>query len=197
MPTVVVPYRGTEGKSRLVRLPVEARAAIRAAMLADVVAASEALGPVYVVTSARPDVRATIVPDHGGGQGAAVRAGLDRAVREESASPFLVVNADLPCATARDLLTLAGSIPPGGLALAAAADGTTNALALSWAELFAPVYGPGSARRFGALAPARLVQAPNLIDDVDTEDDLERLGDRLGPHTARVLAQLRVGAGTA
>jgi 2-phospho-L-lactate guanylyltransferase (CobY/MobA/RfbA family) len=197
MPTVVVPYRGTEGKSRLVRLPLEARAAIREAMLADVVVASEALGPVYVVTSARLDVRATIVPDHGGGQGAAVRAGLDLALREESPSPFLVVNADLPCATARDLLTLVGSIPAGGLALVAAADGTTNALALSSAELFAPLYGPGSARRFGALGPARLVRAPNLVEDVDTVDDLERLGGRLGSHTSRVLTQLRVGAGTA
>src|SRR5262249_13977855 len=117
MPTVVVPFRGTEGKSRLVRLPVEARAALGEAMLAEVVAAAGALGPVYVVTSAAVEVGATIVPDHGGGQGAAVRAGLDQAVANGSPGPFLVVNADLPCATARDLLTLAGSIPDGGLAL--------------------------------------------------------------------------------
>src|SRR5438045_1338626 len=124
MPTVVVPFRGTEGKSRLVRLPVEARAALGEAMLSDVVAACEALGRVYVVTSARPAVRATIVPDRGGGQGAAVTAGLDVAAGAGSPGPFLVVNADLPCVTARDLLTLAGSIPTGGLALVAATDGT-------------------------------------------------------------------------
>ena len=58
---------------------------------------------------------------------------------------MLVVNADLPCAKARDLLTLLGALPEGGIALVEAADGTTNALALAAPHLFAPLYGPGSA----------------------------------------------------
>jgi 2-phospho-L-lactate guanylyltransferase (CobY/MobA/RfbA family) len=108
------------------------------------------------------------------------------------AAPFLVVNADLPCATARDLLALAGAAPTDGLAYAAAADGTTNALALSDERLFEPLYGPGSAGRFAALGPSTAVDAPNLIDDVDTPEDIARLGDRLGEHTRRVLATLRL-----
>jgi len=85
-------------------------------------------------------------------------------------------------------------VPEHGLALAPAADGTTNALALSSLGLFEPVYGPGSAQRFAALGTARLVEAPNLIDDVDTIADIQRLGDRLGPRTRSVLTTLRTGA---
>ena len=132
MPTVVVPFRGTEGKSRLAGLPLAARASVREAMLADVLAACEAVGTTYVVTNARGlRMAATVIADAGRGQGAAVAAGLEAAERAGSAAPFLVVNADLPCITARDLLALAGAIPDDGLALVAAADGTTNALALS------------------------------------------------------------------
>ena len=196
MPSVVVPFRGTEGKSRLARLPVEVRAELREAMLADVLAACEAVGATYLVTSAqRVRTSATVVPDAGRGQGAAVVAGLDAAARTgAAAAPFLVVNADLPCVTARDLLTLAGSIPDGGLALVEAADGTTNALGLSSPERFEPVYGPGSAARFAALAPSRVLEVPNLVDDVDTVDDLGRLRGRVGPNTRRVLARLRADA---
>ena len=100
------------------------------------------------------------------------------------------MNADLPCVGTRDLLALAGAVPEGGLALAAADDGTTNALALSAAELFRPLYGEGSADRFAALATSLRLDAPNLVDDLDTLDDLERLRDRLGVHTRRVLASL-------
>ena len=135
MPTVVVPFRGTEGKSRLAGLPLDARAALREAMLADVLAACEAVGATYLVTSAhRLGTTVTLVVDDGRGQGAAVAAGLELAGRAGATTPFLVVNADLPCVTARDLLALAGTIPDHGLALVAAADGTTNALALSSQE---------------------------------------------------------------
>jgi 2-phospho-L-lactate guanylyltransferase (CobY/MobA/RfbA family) len=108
--------------------------------------------------------------------------------------PFLVVNADLPCVTARDLLALAGAVPDDGLALAPAADGTTNALALSTLAVFAPVYGPGSAERFAALGRSLRFEAPNLMDDVDIAADLERLRGRLGPRTRSVLTTLRAGA---
>jgi 2-phospho-L-lactate/phosphoenolpyruvate guanylyltransferase len=195
MPTVVVPFRGAEGKSRLARLPLEARAALARAMLADVLAACRAVGPVYLVAPdgvATPGV--TVVLDDGAGQAAAVQAGIDAASAAGATAPYLVVNADLPCVTARDLLALAGSIPDHGLALAPAADGTTNALAFASAELFAPLYGSGSAGRFAAHAPSRTLEAPNLIDDVDTVDDLERLRARVGPHTRKVLASLQLGA---
>jgi 2-phospho-L-lactate guanylyltransferase len=196
MPSLVVPFRGAKGKSRLGRMPEADREALVSAMLADVLAACTAVGHTFVVGPAAvlpPEV--TAVADPGGGQGAAVRAGLQAAaLAAGGVGPFLVVNADLPCVTARDLLALAGAVPDDGLALAPAADGTTNALALSSVAVFAPVYGPGSAERFAALARSLRVEAPNLIDDVDTAADLERLRGRLGPRTRNVLTTLRAGA---
>ena len=181
MPTVVVPFRGESAKRRLSPAPEEVRAAIAQAMLDDVLAAASVVGEV-------------VLADDGGGQGPAVEAAL----RRVQPGPVLVVNADLPCARPRDLLTLLGALPEGGLALVAALDGTTNALALAAPHLFAPVYGPGSAERFLARAerlevPAAVAAIPDLEDDVDTIGDLERLEARLGPHTAAALNALRAG----
>ena len=195
MPSLVIPFRGAEGKSRLELSTTAARAALVRAMLADVVAACVAVGPTFVVTpDEEPIEGATVVSDPPRGQGEAVRAGLDAAFAAGGPAPVLVVNADLPCVTARDLFALAGAVPGGGLALAPAADGTTNALALASIDLFVPVYGPGSAARFAALAQSRVVDSPNLMDDVDTVADLGRLVGRLGVHTRSVLAALREGA---
>ena len=68
------------------------------------------------------------------------------------------------------------------------------ALAFAAPSLFEPLYGPGSAERFLALAASRLVEIPNLADDVDTLADLERLEERLGPHTRAALESLRSAA---
>jgi 2-phospho-L-lactate guanylyltransferase (CobY/MobA/RfbA family) len=133
---------------------------------------------------------ATHVADPRRGQGAAVEAGLAAAAAAGLQAPYLVVNADLPCADPRDLLALAGAVSGDGLALVAAADGTTNALAFADPSRFEPVYGPGSAERFAALGPSTTLDAPNLVDDVDTLDDLTRLQGRLGEHTRRVLSAL-------
>ncbi len=196
MPSLVVPFRGVKGKSRLGPLPPGTRATLATSMLADVLAVCTTVGATFVVAPGDTEVGdAVLIPDPGGGQGAAVRAGLEAAaLASAGAGPFLVVNADLPCVTARDLLALAGAVPDDGLALAPARDGTTNALALSSTVLYAPVFGPGSAARFATLAPSRQVDAPNLIDDVDTVADLDRLADRLGPRTRKVLTSLRAGA---
>jgi 2-phospho-L-lactate guanylyltransferase len=193
--TVVVPFRGSDPKRRLEPMSAHARLRLAEAMLADVLEAACAVGLVLVVAPDPPALPAGVrhVADPHRGQGAAVRAALDAAAGDGLPAPYLVVNADLPCATARDLLALAGAIPDGGIALAAAADGTTNALGLAAERLFEPLYGPGSAARFEALAPSRTVEAPNLIDDVDTPGDLARLGPRLGPSTRGVLAALRIG----
>jgi 2-phospho-L-lactate guanylyltransferase len=194
MAIVVVPFRGSDPKRRLDPVSESGRTLLAEAMLTDVLIAALAVGKVFVVASEAPALPdgVTLVPDPRRGQGAAVEAALEVA-GASPATAYLVVNADLPCATPRDLLTLAGAIPEGGLALAVAADGTTNALAFTDASLFEPLYGPGSAERFAALAPSRLVDAPNLIDDVDTLDDLLRLAPRVGPHTRRVLRTLHVG----
>jgi 2-phospho-L-lactate guanylyltransferase len=194
VPAVVVPFRSSDPKRRLAGVHEASRARLAVAMLEDVLTAAEPLGPRFVVASdaefLSPGV--TVVPDPRRGQGAAVQAGLTAAVAAAETGPVVVVNADVPCATTRDLLALVGAVPDGGLALVAAADGTTNALALSDPELFEPVYGPGSAARFEALGPSRRLDAPNLVDDVDTLADLRRLGGRLGRRTRAVVASLRL-----
>jgi 2-phospho-L-lactate guanylyltransferase (CobY/MobA/RfbA family) len=160
--TVVVPFRGASAKSRL------GRRDLARAMLEDVLDAARGLGKPVVANGA-------------GGQGAAVAAVLARLD-----GPVLVVNADLPCATSADLRALLDATPPGGAAIVAAPDGTTNAVSLADARLFVPLYGPGSAARFvagGAVA----VDLPNLAADVDTPDDLARLPGRVGTHTQAAL----------
>ena len=195
MATVVVPFRGSDPKRRLAPVAELDRVRLAEAMLADVLAAASGIGRLFVVAPGAPALPEGVqhVPDPRRGQGAAVRDALDAAVSAGAPPPYLVVNADLPCATPRDLLSLAGAAPEGGLAVAAAADGTTNALALSHGQLFEPLYGPGSAARYAALAPAVVLDAPNLVDDVDTLADLTRLAERLGPRTRAIFDELRLG----
>src|SRR6266516_5121252 len=189
MATVIVPFRGSAAKQRLAQLPETLRGELARAMLEDVLAAAREVGRTLLVAPERiPGVE--LVPDPGRGQGAAVEAGLAAA----GEGPVLIVNSDLPCATSRDLFTLLGALPPNGLALVEARDGTTNALALAAPRLFEPLFGPGSAERYRALGDSRTVEIPNLVDDVDTVYDLERLADRLGRRTRAALAGWRVAA---
>ena len=63
------------------------------------------------------------------------------------------------------------------IAIAAAADGTTNALGLSDTTLFAPLYGKKSAARFRVHAERSGVAAVDIVraglqNDVDTVADL-------------------------
>lgn len=185
MAGLVVPYRGSNGKTRLAAVGND-REPIALAMLADVAAACVAVGRTTVVTndadatSAALALGADVLADPGGGQGPAVAAAL--AVADER--PVLVVNSDLPAATPRDLLSLLGAMPPAGMAIVEAEDGTTNALALSTPHLFAPLYGPGSAARFRAHAATLGVEfvsaaIPNLVLDVDTPEDLAALAEPL------------------
>jgi 2-phospho-L-lactate guanylyltransferase len=194
--TVVIPFAGVEGKTRL-HASRRTRRDLSLAMLGDVVAAALPVGPVRVVTadadgaSAAADAGAEAVADPGGDQGSAVAAALEVL----DAGAILIVNADVPCAVADDLRTLLRATPDGGLALVEALDGTTNALSLSAPGLFAPLYGPESAARFRAHArdlgaQSVSVAVPNLTDDVDTVDDLQRLHLRLGPRSQLALSTL-------
>ena len=168
MDTVVIPFRGAVGKSRLSPLRDEARAELAYAMFCDVYEACAAVA--RTVVAARPD-----------GQAEAVGEAL-RHVKGRVA----VVNADLPCATPADVEALLAAAP----ALVAATDGTTNALALLGPSDFRPVSGRGSAARFAALGLAAL-DLPNLVADVDSLADLERVASRVGRNTAAVLRGLR------
>jgi 2-phospho-L-lactate guanylyltransferase len=198
--TVVIPFTGVEGKTRL-HASRSARRELSLAMLADVLAAALPLGDVRVVTAdvdgaaLAADLGAAVVEDPGGGQGAAVESGLSGL----APGAILVVNADVPCAAPSDLRALLAATPAGGLARVEALDGTTNALCISAPELFAPLYGRDSARRFRARAQELGVESvsvavPNLADDVDTLVDLRRLHLRLGPRSQMVLASLPVEA---
>ena len=196
MATVVIPFVGSEGKTRL-HESRRVRRALAQAMFCDVLAACLPVGRTRVVTpdedakSAALDAGAEAVPDPGGGQGAAVEAGL------EGLAPggIVVVTADVPCVVPHDLRSLLAATPSGGVALVEALDGTTNALSLPAREAFAPLYGPSSSDRFRAHAASLGLEAvsvvlPNLADDVDTMDDLARLQLRVGPHTQACLAEL-------
>ena len=198
--TVVIPFTGVEGKTRL-HASRRVRRELSLAMLGDVLAAAFAVGEPRVVTSdaegaslAR-EAGADVVGDPGGGQGAAVQSALAALV----AGPTLIVNADVPCVVPDDLRALLAVTPAGGIALIEALDGTTNALGLSAPEVFAPLYGPDSAARFRAHAESLGLQSvsvalPNLADDVDTLEDLQRLHLRLGPRSQAGLAGLTAAA---
>ncbi len=195
MTSIVVPFRGPNGKSRIE--PMAHRAALATAMLADVLAACAAVGPTSLATSdpaaaaLAAELELDVVADPGGGQGAAVAAALATL----PGGPVLVVNADVPCVVPRDLRSLVGAAEVGAIALVEAADGTTNALGLPDRTLFASLYGPGSAARFHDEARERGLEftslaIPNLADDVDTLEDLRRIALRAGPHTRAALAEL-------
>jgi 2-phospho-L-lactate/phosphoenolpyruvate guanylyltransferase len=192
--TVVIPFAGADGKSRL-HDSRRVRRDVSLAMLGDVLAACVPVGAARVVTSdaagaeVARDAGATVVDDPGGGQGAAVL----RALEGIEPGGTLIVNSDLPCAVPDDLRSLLAATPAGGIALVEALDGTTNALSIPAAETFAPCYGRDSATRFKAHArelglDAVSVVIPNLADDVDTLDDLNRLHLRLGPRSQSALA---------
>ena len=196
MPTVVIPFAGAKGKTRL-HDSTRIRGALARAMFCDVLAACVAVGRTRVVTpdeegaAAARERGADVVADPGGGQGAAVQAGLDGV----ELGGILVVNADVPCVVPHDLRSLLAATPAGGLALVEALDGTTNALSLPSPGAFAPLYGPSSSDRFREHAASLGLEAvsvgvPNLADDVDTLDDLRRIQLRAGPRTQACLAEL-------
>ena len=199
MAAIVVPFRGVNGKRRLEPLPDEARHELALAMLGDVLAACIAVGPTVLVTADEDgaalaeELGGTAVADPADGQAAAVAAGLAHV----DGGPALVINADVPCVVPHDLRKLAEAAPPGGLALVAAEDGTTNALALSDPAQFAPVYGARSADRFRERAADLGVDAvaaviPSLAQDVDTLADLGRVQLGAGPRTQTAMARLGI-----
>ena len=196
MAQIVVPFRGVSGKQRL-ETSDEVRSTLALAMLGDVLTACVATGRTLLVTddadarALADELGAEIVDDPGGGQGLAVAAALERVEN----GPVVVLNADIPCVVPHDIRTLAGAAELGAVGLVEAEDGTTNALALPRASLFAPLYGARSADRFrdhlqahGVAAVAAVI--PNLADDVDTLEDLSRIGFRAGPRTQAAIGGL-------
>ena len=194
MTAVVVPFR--EGKSRL--SPARhVRRKLSLAMLGDVLAACTAIAETTVVTgdeeaaSLAEAAGADVAGDPGEGQGPAVAAALEG----RPPGAVLILNADLPCVMPHDLRSLLAATPINGIALVEPLDGTTNALSLPAPTVFAPLFGTGSADRFRAHAQKLglecvSVALPNVRDDVDTLEDLERLQLRVGPRTQAALTEL-------
>lgn len=201
MAGIIVPFRGIAGKQRLTGLSEEAHGALVLAMLADVLAAATTVGRTVVVTGDAEGRRvaveagAEVVADPGDGQAAAVATALGGL----ETGAVLIVNADVPCVVPYDLRSLLAATPLGGIALVASEDGRTNALSLPAPELFEPLYGPRSAERFQRAARELGLEAvaaaiPNLSDDVDTREDLERVQLRAGPRTQAALQELKLAS---
>ena len=197
MAQIVVPFRGASGKQRL-ETSDEVRSTLALAMLGDVLTACVATGRTLLVTSDADahalavELGAEIVDDPGGGQGLAVVAALELVEN----GTVVVLNADIPCVVPHDIRTLAGAAELGAVGLVEAEDGTTNAIALPRASLFAPLYGARSADRFRDHLQAHGVATvaaaiPNLADDVDTLEDLSRIGLRAGPRTQAAIGGLQ------
>jgi len=159
-------------KSRLSAvLAPEERSALVLDLLAGVVAACAEAGlPVTVVSPdpavhrAAAELGADTLDDGGRGLTGAVALAL---ARHASAEAAVVLAGDLPYVTADDVRGVLAAADP--LAVVAAADGTTNAVAARPPAAFTPAYGPGSAARHGG----RRVRAAGLERDLDTPADLE------------------------
>lgn len=182
----VVPVKGLEGaKSRLApALSPAARADLVARMLERVLAACDEAASVddLLVVTPQPELAPgrDVVVDEGLGQGPAVALGLrDPRARDG----VLVVMADCPLVTAAALDRLVAAARP--LALVPAADGGTNALALSDPGLLEPAFGvAGSATvtvaraHAAGIEPAVLAEA-TLAFDLDRPADLVRARELL------------------
>jgi 2-phospho-L-lactate guanylyltransferase len=190
----VIPVKAPgESKSRLAgALDAPARARLMRAMLGHVVGAvgdAEHIARTCLVGTSRhglPD-GLTLLDDPGGGLNPALQAALAQ-VAAAGADRMLVVAADLPTVTARELELMALA-PAGTVAIAPDRHGTgTNAISLPLPEAggFSFAFGPDSFALHNAEA-ARLglkvetVLSPGLARDIDEPADLPDAAELLRP----------------
>jgi 2-phospho-L-lactate guanylyltransferase len=185
--TVVIPVRAP-GKTRLGRGPEFARA-----IALDTIEAAVAVADVVVVTSdaevadgAAALGAQTVIEERPTGLEPAIRSGLPRADR-----PRAVLLGDLPALRPRTLELALASALEHERAFVPDADGTGTTLVTARAGSgFIHRFGAGSARahRGARLVELSLPVTSTLRRDVDLEEHLQQLGERLGPRTRAALA---------
>lgn len=181
----IIPVKaGDDAKSRLAGvLDPAGRAALVDAMLAHVAAAcagASNIDRLCVVGTARRGLGADIplLADPGGGLNAALASALADA-RGAGVERLIIVTADLPAVTARELEMLALAAA-GTVAIAPDRHGTgTNAISLPLpaANGFVFAFGAGSFARHNAEAQRHglqvdVIHSQGLARDVDEPDDL-------------------------
>lgn len=120
-------------------------------------------------------------------------ANLDTAAADlaaDGAGTLMIVPADLPLLTPRDLEALLAGHREGVTVVPAAADGGTNALVLTPPDAGPCQFGPDSARRHVAAARLRgfaaaLLPLPGFARDIDTVDDVRWLCEQPAGSAAR------------
>jgi 2-phospho-L-lactate guanylyltransferase len=168
----VIPLKGLDhAKSRLGGvLSRDERSELALQMLARVIGACHEADLEVCVISPDPRARAeaerlgaSSLDDGGADLSGAVRLGLETYAEHEA---VVAIAADLPFVTGEDVRELLELARP--LVVAAALDGTSNAVAARPPSALTPSYGPGSAARHGGLQ----IHRPRLEKDLDTPDDL-------------------------
>ncbi|WP_353988127.1 2-phospho-L-lactate guanylyltransferase [Ruicaihuangia caeni] len=195
--SVVLPVKGSLGKSRLLLDDPGARARLAVAFALDTIAAASAARQVerIVVVSADARLRGAlrgvqVVEDPLTGLNAAIRAGLEAL---EGRRPAAVLLADLPALAPGELDSAleAASKHPLAMVPDAAGTGTTLTTALR-ADALVPRFGEGSRRAHHSAGHLELDVSPTsgLRRDVDDLADLEAVALRAGVHTRAVLSSL-------
>jgi 2-phospho-L-lactate guanylyltransferase len=212
--TAILPIkRFGAAKSRLsAAVPGEARRALAAAMLTDVLVAlggSRRLERVFVVSgepiaAAAAESAGVRVIDDPADAGHSEAAGLGiQAAIEAGAECVAILPGDCPLLDPGELDAALAEHAGGSVGVIPDRHGSgTNGLVLAPPDAIVPAFGPGSRERHLGLArdagmPARAVEIPSLALDLDTPDDLDELAGRLqatpdlAPFTAAAIAQMR------
>lgn len=202
--TAVVPVKPLALAKTRLALPRAQRRRLALAFAVDTISSLSASRLVSGVVVVTPDLAvarrvrelgAHVAPEEGAGLGAAVRWGIELAVRWRPSSGVAVVPADLPCLRAEDVTAvLSGAAAPEGAFVPDRRGTGTTLLVHPRGRTAETSYGPGSAARHSLLGLHRLDDAPpRTRHDVDTLEDLRsaaRVGT--GPETAAVLESLGI-----
>lgn len=210
-PLTLIPVnRLDRAKGRLAALlSPEERARLVLATLETVLAACQEAGfPVTLLTAdavvvrmAGPTVR--VLNEDPGLQG--LNEQLERAVAQLPPAPggLLILHADLPLASARDLVGLAAAAPRApSVTIVRSGDGGTNAMLLRPPGRFPLAYGPDSCARHEAAARAAgyavaIFPESRLAMDLDTVEDIRTFlatPGTAGSRAGRLLAALDLRA---